>query len=145
MSRVAMHPNGTTLYAMREDGIACYGYDAGAGKIEEQRQHARSICGPDAALTVHLSGKYVYASKAEGGVAVWTADRSTGRLTSADADGAAMGKLRTMEMSPAGNSLIAVSQDGRVMESFIDAGSGRLGAAVLRTVVSSPLCLALVS
>ena len=145
VSRVAMHPNGRTLYAIREDGIACYGYDASAGTIEEKRQHAQSACGPDAALAVHRSGKYVYASRPEGGVAVWTADRSTGRLSAAGVDGAAMGELCAMEMAPEGTSLIAVSRDGRVIESFIDAASGRLSAAALRTTVDSPRCVALVS
>lgn len=145
VSTVAMHPNGMALYAMREDGIACYGYDAATGRIEGQRQHAKSACGPDAALTVHRSGKYVYVSRSEGGVTVWTADRSTGRLSAAGVDGATMGELRVMELAPEGTSLIAVNRDGRVTESFIDAASGRLGAAALRAAVDSPLCVALVS
>ncbi len=145
VSRVAMHPNGRVLYAMREDGIACYGYDAAAGKIEEKRQHAKVACGPDAALAVHRSGEFVYASRPEGGVAVWAADRSTGRLRAAGEDSEAMGELCAMEIAPEGNSLIAVSRDGRVMESFIDAATGRLSAAALRAKVESSRCVALVS
>ena len=142
--RVAMHPSGRALYAVREDGIACYGYDPVAGKIDEMRQHTKVGCGGDAALAVHRSGEFVYASRREGGVAVWTADRSTGRLSAAGVDGETTGKLRAMEMAPEGNSLIAVSSNGRVMESFIDAASGRLSAAALRARVESPLCVALV-
>ena len=145
VSRVVMHPGGRALYAMREDGIACYGYDATAGKIEERCHHAKVVCGGDAALVVHRSGDYVYASRPEGGVAVWTANRMTGRLSGETVDGAAMGELRAMEMSPEGNSLIAVSRDGRVTESFIDAASGRLSAAAVRVRVDLPRCVALVS
>ena len=145
VSRVAMHPSGKTLYAMREDGIACYGYDVTIGKIEEKRQHAKIACGADAALAVHRSGDFVYASRPEGGVAVWTANRLTGRLSTAAVDGEAMSELRSMEMTPEGNSLIGVSRDGRVMESFVDAASGRLSAAALRTRVDSPRCVAVVS
>jgi 6-phosphogluconolactonase (cycloisomerase 2 family) len=145
VSRVAMHPNGNALYAMREDGIACYSYDAAAGKIEEKRQHFKMTCSEDAALAVHRSGNFVYASRPQGGVAVWTADRLTGRLSAAGVDGASMGELRAMEMAPEGNSLIAVSRDGRVTEGFIDATSGRLSAATLRTRVDLPRCVAAVS
>jgi 6-phosphogluconolactonase (cycloisomerase 2 family) len=144
VSRVAMHPGGKALYAMREDGIACYGYDPGTGKFGEKRHHAKVVCDGDAALAVHRSGEFVYASRREGGVAVWTADRSTGRLSAAGVDGEAMGELRAMEMAPEGNSLIAVNNNGRVMESFIDAASGRLSAAALRARVESPRCVALV-
>jgi 6-phosphogluconolactonase (cycloisomerase 2 family) len=106
VSRVAMHPSGRMLYAMREDGIACYGYDVATGKLEEKRQHAKMACGADAALAVHRSGNFVYASRPEGGVGVWIAEPSTGRLSPAGIDGAAMGELRAMEMAPEGNSLI---------------------------------------
>lgn len=142
--RVAVHPSGRALYAMREDGIACYGYDPGTGKIDAMRQHTKAGCGGDAALAVHRSGEFLYVSRGEGGVAVWTADRSTGRLSAAGVDGEAMGELRAMEMAPEGTSLIAVSRNGRVMESFIDAASGRLSAATLRARVESPRCVALV-
>ena len=145
VSHVAMHPSGNALYAMREDGIVCYGYDAAAGKIEEKRQHLKMMCSEDAALAVHRSGNFVYASRPQGAVAVWTVDRSTGRLSAAAADGSAMDKLRAMEMAPEGDSLIAVTRDGRVTESFIDATSGRLSPATLRTRVDWPRCAALVS
>jgi 6-phosphogluconolactonase (cycloisomerase 2 family) len=145
VSRVALHPNGRALYAMREDGIACYSYNTAAGAIGEAQQHAKMTCGDGAALAVQRSGDFVYASRAEGGVAVWAADRSTGRLTAAGVDGMGMGELRAMELSSEGDSLITVSRDGRVMESFTDAASGRLSAAVLRAKVDSPLCVALVS
>jgi 6-phosphogluconolactonase (cycloisomerase 2 family) len=102
-------------------------------------------CSEDAALAVHRSGNFVYASRPQGGVAVWTADRLTGRLSAAGVDGASMGELRAMEMAPEGNSLIAVSRDGRVTEGFIDATSGRLSAATLRTRVDLPRCVAAVS
>jgi 6-phosphogluconolactonase len=144
VSRVAMHPSGRALYAVREDGIACYGYDAATGKIDELRQHMKVGCGTDSALAVHRSGEFVYVSRRAGGVAVWAADRSTGRLRAAGVHGEAMGELRAMEMAPEGNSLVAVSSIGRVVESFIDAASGRLSAAAFRATVESPLCVALV-
>jgi 6-phosphogluconolactonase (cycloisomerase 2 family) len=145
VSRVALHPSGKTLYAACQDGIVCYGYDIAGGTIEEKQQHAKVACGADVALAVHRSGEYVYASRAQGGVAVWAADRSTGYLSAVGIDGEAMGELRAMEMAPDGNSLIAVNRDGRVMESLIDAASGRLSAAALRTRVDAPRCVALVS
>ncbi len=105
----------------------------------------KSDCGRDSALAVHRSGAFMYTSRPGDGVEVWVADRSTGRLSPAGIDGAAMGKLRAMEMAPTGDSVIGVSHDGRVTESFIDVASSRLNGTLLRAKMDSPRSVALVS
>jgi 6-phosphogluconolactonase len=145
VSAVATHPGGRALYAVREDGIACYGYDSGSGSIQGTRQHAANACGVEGALAVHRSGEFVYASRLQGGVALWGADSTTGRLSAAArAEGESMGELRAMELAPDHRSLVGVGRDGRLTESVIDARTGRLTATAVRARVDSPRCIALV-
>jgi 6-phosphogluconolactonase (cycloisomerase 2 family) len=142
--QVAVHPKGGLLYAMHEDGIACYGYDADDGRIGDKQQHVEFDCSKDGSLAMHRSGKFIYANRPDGGVAQWAVNGLTGRLSAVGNQGAAMGELRAIELAPNGASLIGVGRDGRVMEAALDAKTGQLGTCALRAKVGSAKCVTLV-
>ena len=141
---LAVHPKGERLYAMHEDGIACYEYDAGDGRIGDKQQHVKFACAKDGSLALHQSGNFIYANHAERGVALWAVNGAAGKLTAVGVQGEAMGELRVIELAPNGASLIGVGRDGRVMEAALDAKTGQLGTCALRAKVGSAKCVALV-
>jgi 3-carboxymuconate cyclase len=142
--QLAMHPKGELLYAMHEDGIACYGYDAGDGRIGDKQQHVKFACAKDGSLAMHRSGNFIYANHPDGGVALWAVNGAAGKLNTMGVQGEAMGELRAIELAPNGASLIGVGHDGRVMEAALDAKTGQLGTCALRAKVGSAKCVALV-
>ena len=142
--QLAVHPKGGLLYAMHEDGIACYSYDAGDGRIGDKRQHVKFDCSKDGSLAMHRSGNFIYANDPSGGVALWAVSGTTGTLNAMGVQGSAMGELRSIEMAPNGTSLVGVGRDGRVMEAALDAETGQLGTCALRAKVGSAKCVALV-
>jgi len=142
--QLAMHPKGELLYAMHEDGIACYAYETDGGRIGDKRQHVSFSSATDGSLAMHQSGNFIYSNHPEGGVALWTVNRMTGTLSAVGNQAAAMGELRAVELAPNGGSLIGVGRDGRVMEAALDAKTGQLGTCALRAKVGSAKCVALV-
>jgi 6-phosphogluconolactonase (cycloisomerase 2 family) len=143
-TQLAVHPKGGSLYAMYEDGIACYGYDAGDGRIGDKQQQVRFACAKDGSLAIHRSGNFIYANDPGGGVALWAVSGTTGTLKAVGLQGTAMGELRAIELAPNGASLVGVGRDGRVMEAALDAKTGQLGTCALRAKVGSAKCVALV-
>jgi 6-phosphogluconolactonase (cycloisomerase 2 family) len=142
--RLAMHPKGELLYAMHEDGIACYGYEADGGRIGDKRQHVSFPSRKEGSLAMHRSGNFIYANHPDGGVTLWAVDGAGGMLKAGGVQGGAMGELRAIELAPNGESLVGVGRDGRVMEAALDEKTGQLGTCTLRAKVGSAKCVALV-
>jgi len=147
-TQVAMHPAGERIYVMQAEAIACYGYDAAAGRVLEQVQHlpiASAVEGAGA-MAVHPSGRFLYACRRDGGVAAWslTASGDLAARTSGTQD-AGMGELHAIEMAPDGKSLMGINRGrGLIQQAEIDSATGRLMPAAVVARLDSPSSLTMI-
>jgi 6-phosphogluconolactonase (cycloisomerase 2 family) len=142
-TQVSLHPAGDTVYVMHEDGISCHRYDANTGRITGERQQLSmpgTVEGPGT-MTVHPSGRFLYASQRGGGIAGWHMAGSTARPLGLQA--AEMGELNAIEVAPDGVGLLGVSRSkGTIQSAEIDPSTGRVQAGRIVARVDSPSSLA---
>lgn len=141
-TQVAMHPGGERIYVMQAEAIACYGYDAVAGRVLELVRHlaiAGAVEGAGA-MAVHPSGRFLYACQRDGGVAAWSlTERGDAAAHSSVAQAIGMGGLYAIEMAPDGKSLMGINRDrGLIQRAEIDSATGRLMSTAVVARLDSP-------
>jgi 6-phosphogluconolactonase (cycloisomerase 2 family) len=156
---LALHPSGRLLYVVNEldASVACHGYDAASGNILERRHQVSTA--PEgftgqknaAALAMHPSGQYLYASNRRlksdhplaDSVVAYRVDAASGALTPVQYWGEGLRFPRAPTMAPDGGHLYALSQKGdSILRLRVDPASGKLDQPVQVAQVPTPVCLA---
>ena len=116
--QVAIHPDGRLLFVANEldASVACYGYDADAGRIVGRLGQVATGCGGNTGgvmMAVDPAGEFLYTAHRRGsvGVSMWRIARSTGglqRLQVVDQSGP---RLHEMTMTADGKSLLGLSRE----------------------------------
>jgi 6-phosphogluconolactonase (cycloisomerase 2 family) len=116
--QIAFHPDGELLFVANEldASVACYGYDAGEGKIVRKRGQAATAVDANiggVVMAVDPAGDFLYTAHRRGsaGVSMWRIARSTGglqRLQTVDESGP---PLHEMTMTADGGSLLGLSRE----------------------------------
>jgi 6-phosphogluconolactonase len=116
--QIAFHPDGELLFVANEldASVACYGYDAGKGKIVWKRGQAATAVDSNiggVVMAVDPAGDFLYTAHRRGsaGVSMWRIARSTGglqRLQTVDESGP---RLHEMTMTADGGSLLGLSRE----------------------------------
>ena len=157
---LALHPDGALLYVVNEldATIACYGYDTRAGRVLDRRHVVPATppgfsgVGNAAALLVHPSGRFLYASTRRVNndhpqadcIAVFRIG-ADGALSRVQDWTEGLRFPRAMTMSPDGGSLYALNQKGdSILRLRIDAATGLLGGMEVVAQTPTPVCLVLV-
>ncbi|MFF7399496.1 lactonase family protein [Achromobacter sp. NPDC008082] len=157
---LALHPGGWLLYVVNELNatIACLGYDARAGRILEPRHTVPATpagftgTANAAALLIHPSGRYLYASTRRvqndhpqaDSIAVFGIG-ADGALTPLQTWTEGLRFPRALSLSPDGGSVYALNQKGdSILRLRVDAATGRLGNPDVVAQVSTPVCLVFV-
>lgn len=157
---LALHPGGRLLYVVNELNatIACLGYDARAGRILEPRHNVPATpagftgTANAAALQIHPSGRYLYASTRRvqndhpqaDSIAVFGIG-ADGALTPLQTWTEGLRFPRALSLSPDGGSVYALNQKGdSILRLRVDAATGRLGNPDVVAQVSTPVCLVFV-
>jgi 6-phosphogluconolactonase (cycloisomerase 2 family) len=147
-TQVAMHPAGERIYVMQAGAIACYGYDAAAGRVLKPVQHlpiAGAVEGAGA-MAVHPSGRFLYACQSDGGVAAWNLTaRGDVATRSSAAQAIGMGALHAIEIAPDGKSLMGIDRGrGLIQRAEIDSATGGLMPAAVVARLDSPSSLTMI-
>jgi 6-phosphogluconolactonase (cycloisomerase 2 family) len=141
-TQVSVAPAGDAVYVMHEEGISCHRYDADSGPISGERQQlsmSGTVEGPGT-MTVHPSGRFLYASQRGGGIAGWHMVSNTARPLGLQA--AEMGELNAIEVAPDGIGLLGVNRSkGTIQSAEIDPSTGRVQAGRVVARVDSPSSL----
>jgi len=144
-TQVAMHPNGDKLYLMQGETIACHGYDATEGRVLGSTGHlpVRGAIEGHGAIAVHPSGRFLYASLKDGGIATWRLTaRGDGAKSGPEAQAMELRGLHGLEIAPDGKSLVGINRDhGGIQRAEVDADTGRLRAAETVARLNSPSSL----
>ncbi|WP_153099077.1 lactonase family protein [Paraburkholderia hayleyella] len=155
---LVLHPSGHLLYVVNELGasVACYGYDAIGGRILEQRYRVSTVpkefTGQKnaAALVIHPSGRYLYASNRKlesehplaDSVVVYLTHATSGALAPLQYWNEGLSFPRALTMAPDGGHLYALSQKGdNILRLRIDPVSGLLDQPTQVAQVPKPVCL----
>lgn len=146
----AFSPDGKFFYVVSElnNTVTAFSYDATKGTFHElqalstlpQGFHGRN---DDAEITVHPSGKLVFASnRGHDTIAVFKVDAASGKLTSAGEYPTGGKEPRHFTLDPTGKFLLAENQNTNTIVVFrVDLTTGAL-AQVSKVDVPSPVCLA---
>src|SRR5205807_9562416 len=129
----AFHPNGKFAYVISEmkGSVTVFSYDAAKGALHSlqtistlPKDFSGSI--EDAEVTVHPSGKFLYASnRGHDSIAVFAIDPSKGTLTAVDYIPTGGKTPRSFEIDPTGSLLFAANQDSNNITVFrIDTRTG---------------------
>jgi 6-phosphogluconolactonase len=147
---ISFHPNGQFAYVINEMGstlivMACDLEHGVLREIETQSLLPTDFKGENsgAEVTVHPSGKFVFASnRGDNSIAVFRCDSATGQLTFIERD-STLGKWpRHFEIDPTGTFLLAANQySGSVVVFSIDTNSGHLRSAGSKIAVEEPECV----
>jgi 6-phosphogluconolactonase len=116
--QVAFHPDGRLLFVANEldASVACYGYDADAGRIVGRLGQVATVgdgSSGGVVMAVDPAGEVLYTAhrRGSGGVSTWRIARSTGglqRLRVVDEGGP---RLHEITMAADGRSLLGLSRD----------------------------------
>jgi 6-phosphogluconolactonase (cycloisomerase 2 family) len=143
--QVTMHPNGDKLYVMQDKTIACHGYDVVAGRVLESTRHLPigGALGGYSAISVHPTGRFLYASQKGGGVATWRLTaRGDGAKGEAETQATQLRELQSLEIAPDGKSLVGISRShGLIQSAEIDSDTGRLSSTEIVARLNSPSSL----
>lgn len=147
---LTFHPNGKYAFVVNEldSSVLALAYDAEQGTLTPVGTvstlpddfEGENTC---AAIHVHPSGRYVYASnRGHDSVAVLEFDADTGRLTAVGYDKTQGQTPRDFTIDPSGQFLLAAHQDSNDIVTFrIDQQSGRLEPTGQVIHVPAPVCL----
>jgi 6-phosphogluconolactonase len=146
--QIAFHPDGRLLFAANEldASVACYGYDADAGRIVGRLGQVATGCGGKTGgvvMTVDPAGKFLYTAhrRGSGGVSMWRIARSTGglqRLQVVDEGGP---RLHEMTITADGKSLLGLSrEDGGVFGWRV--ANGQISRGVHLASLAAPMSMA---
>ncbi len=149
----AFHPSGKFVYSINEiaGSVSAFGYDARAGRL--QPLQTISSLPPDfkgsndsAEISVHTSGKFLYASnRGPDTIAVFAIDSAKGTLKLVESVPTGGKTPRNFAIDPTGQYLLAAGQDSNNVVVFrIDSKTGRLTATGQMIEVPSPVCLVFV-
>jgi 6-phosphogluconolactonase len=99
-----------------------------------------------AEIEIHPSGKFLYTSnRGDDSIAVFTIDRSTGKLTFVQRVPSGGKTPRNFAIDPAGTHLLSANEEsGNIVQFSIDANTGKLTSQREVAKVSSPVCLVFV-
>jgi 6-phosphogluconolactonase len=100
-----------------------------------------------AEIAIHPSGKFLYtSSRGDDSIAVFTVDRTTGKLTFVQRVSVEGKTPRNFAIDPSGSRvLVANEESGNIVEFKIDAASGKLSFEGEVAKVPAPVCLVFVS
>jgi 6-phosphogluconolactonase len=146
--QIAIHPDERLLFVANEldASVACYGYDADAGRIVGRLGQVATGCGGNiggVVMAVDPAGEFLYTTHRRGsnGVSMWRIARNTGelqRLQVADEGGA---RLHEMTITADGKSLLGLSrEDGGVFGWRV--ANGQISRGVQLTSLAAPMSMA---
>jgi 6-phosphogluconolactonase len=147
---LAFHPNGRVAYLINEltSTVTVFAWDASAGTLKELQTLSAlppgfSGTSYTAEIQVHPSGRFVYGSnRGHDSIAIFAADRETGRLTLAGHEPTGGDWPRHFGIDPTGRILIAATQRSNSLVVFrIDEKTGRLAATGTTVEVAAPVCV----
>ena len=146
---VVFHPNGRWVYLITEMGstIIQFEWDARRGALKEAQTvstlpadfHGDSAC---AEITVHPSGKFLYASnRGHDSIAVFAIDAKSGRLTAVEHVPSGGKTPRNFDLDRAGRWMLVTNHGNNVAMVFrIDQATGKLTPVGSPVEVPSPFC-----
>jgi 6-phosphogluconolactonase len=146
---VVFHPNGRWVYLVTEMGstVIQYEWDARRGALKEAQTvstlpadfHGVSAC---AEITVHPSGKFLYASnRGHDSIAVFAIDARSGRLTAIQHVPSGGKTPRNFDLDRAGRWMLVTNHGNNVAMVFrIDQATGKLTPVGSPVELPSPFC-----
>lgn len=146
----AMHPNQKFAYVIAEMGhsVTAFSNNAATGRLEAIQTISTLPAGfkgrnDDAEISVHPSGKFLYASnRGEDSIAIYAIDPSKGTLTLTASVPTGGKEPRNFEIDPTGNFLFAANQLSDNFVVFrIDAKTGNLTPTKQVFDVGKPVCI----
>lgn len=144
---IALHPSGDALYVAHEDSLLRFDYNAEAGSIGGLRENltGAGVADGSKTLSVHPSGKFLFACDSDHGVTAVRVDSSSGAMRRAGRHAEEWGRLEAIEISHDGSSLLAINRErGVVLAATIDTATGQIAALRPLVRVNSPKTLAVV-
>lgn len=130
---MAMHPSGEILLVAHQwsSSIRSFAWDGARGAVGQQLDLVTVSSGiggtSPLAITVHPTGRFLYASGSQTGIRGWTVEATTGRLSSIDMRHETIGSPNALAISADGRALFAlVEERGQVLQMRIDPVSGQL-------------------
>jgi 6-phosphogluconolactonase len=146
----SFHPTGRYGYANHEMGsaVSVFDYNAKAGVLTEKQLISTLPEGfqgtnHTAEVLAHPNGKFVYSSnRGHDSIAVYSVDRSTGKLTSVEIEPTQGRTPRNFVIDPSGKYLLAENQDSDSIVIFqIDPSTGALTATGDKVEAPMPVCI----
>ena len=151
---MVFRPDGRFAYVVnsKKSSITAYAYDAQAGRLREVQTVSslpESYDGPNSAaeISVHPSGKYLYASnRGHNSVVLFAIDPDKGSLSFVEEQGTGGKTPRHFGIEPGAKHLAIANQESdSLLASRIDAGNGRLKPSGVFASVPSPACVKFLS
>ncbi|HTO04621.1 MAG TPA: lactonase family protein [Opitutus sp.] len=142
--------NGKHAFMVSEMGatLTSYGYDERNGALHEldsqsTLEGASQVENKSAAVRVHPSGRYIYASnRGPDTLAVFAFDEATGKLVRVQSVPAGGQAPRDFAISPDGKWLVAANQDSNSLTLFrVSPETGQLTRAPATAEISMPVCV----
>jgi 6-phosphogluconolactonase len=147
---LAFRPDGRFAYVINEltSTVLVFAYDPQAGKLTETQSLSslpEYYDGPNtgAEISVHPSGKWVYASnRGNNTVVLFNVDAAKGTLTYVEEQGTGGKTPRHFGIEPSAKHLAIANQDSdQLLACRIDAGNGRLKPSGVFAECPSPTCV----
>ncbi|MGC1452583.1 MAG: lactonase family protein [Candidatus Sulfotelmatobacter sp.] len=149
-----LRPDGKFAYVVAEMGrtVTVFSDDPASGKLEPLQTVTTLPKGfqgrnDDAEISVHPSGKFLYASnRGDDSIAIYAIDKNKGTLTQVGVVHTGGKEPRTFEIDPTGTLLFAANQKSDNIVVFkIDQQTGRLTPTGKVLEVGSPVCVKFVA
>jgi 6-phosphogluconolactonase len=146
----ALHPSGKFAYVIAEMGhtVTAFSNDPATGRLRTLQTIStlpKDFKGrnDDAEISVHPSGKFLYASnRGEDTIAIYAIDQTKGTLTQTGSVPTGGKEPRNFEIDPTGHFLFAANQlSDNVVIFRIDAKTGNLTATGQVFEVGRPVCI----
>lgn len=147
---IAFHPNGKFAYVITEMGntLCAFSYDSSSGMlnpIQVISSLVENFHGQNhgAAVIVHKSGKFLYASnRGENTIAVFAVDADSGQLQPLSRHSTEGKNPRDFTIDPSGELLVVANQDtNNIVPLRIDPATGALSRAGDAIQVPAPVCV----
>ena len=149
-----LRPDGKFAYVVAEMGhtVTMFSNDPASGKLEPLQTVTtlpKDFKGrnDDAEISVHPSGKFLYASnRGDDSIAIYAIDKNKGTLTQVGVVHTGGKEPRSFEIDPTGNLLFAANQKSDNIVVFrIDPNTGQLTPTGKVLEVGSPVCVKFVA
>ncbi len=147
----AFHPNGKFAYVINEltSTVTAFSWNAAAGALKPLETVPSLPAGyagekSGAEITVHPSGKYLYASNRAqaSSVTVFAIDQVKGTLRTLEQVPTGGKEPRSFGIDPTGAFLLAANQNSNTIVVFrIDPKTGKLTSAGTKVEVGTPVCI----